>query len=211
MSVVYIIRNTVNKKVYIGKTSASLDERFRSHIYDSSKPRYKKRRVLYRAMQKYGVDKFYVEVLEDNLTEEKACEKEIYYINKYRSYVGFKDCNGYNMTLGGDGPHFADYDLIVDVLRKNDMNKSKTARELHCTRKTVCKACRELSISTPSKGLHKIVEMYDIATNVLLKTFSTLKSAKKYIHEISDSMGTALNSKNSYIVNGYLFKVYRTA
>ena len=25
------------------------------------------------------------------------------FITEYRSYVGFNDCNGYNLTLGGDG------------------------------------------------------------------------------------------------------------
>ena len=28
---------------------------------------------------------------------------EGYFINQYRAYVGFNDCNGYNLTLGGDG------------------------------------------------------------------------------------------------------------
>lgn len=31
-------------------------------------------------MSKYGKDKFYIELLEDNLTDDQACEKESYYI-----------------------------------------------------------------------------------------------------------------------------------
>ena len=31
------------------------------------------------------------------------CEREQYYIKLYRTYVGYDDCNGYNLTIGGDG------------------------------------------------------------------------------------------------------------
>lgn len=39
MSFVYIIKNHVNTKVYIGKTSlGSIESRFKEHLNDSTKP-----------------------------------------------------------------------------------------------------------------------------------------------------------------------------
>lgn len=61
MSYIYIIKNTVNNKVYIGKTCKSIKERFTEHIYFAKTAEYRFKRVLYLAMNKYGIDKFYVE------------------------------------------------------------------------------------------------------------------------------------------------------
>jgi hypothetical protein len=52
---------------------------------------------LHRAMRKYGVDNFSINILDtaDNINELK--EKEMYYISKYDTYR-----SGYNLTTGGD-------------------------------------------------------------------------------------------------------------
>lgn len=92
---IYIIRNMVNDKVYVGQTTGTIENRFKSHLKPSvSKTRgnYK----IYNAMNKYGKDKFYCELLEDNIPSSKLDEKEISYIEKFDSYK-----NGYNSTPGG--------------------------------------------------------------------------------------------------------------
>ena len=207
MSYVYIIKNTINDKVYIGKTSlSSIEQRFKEHINDSHKKNLQERRVLYKAMNKYGQDNFYIEMLEENLTDKEACEKESYYINEYQSYIGFDNCKGYNMTLGGDGQHWADYELIVDTYIKNNKNETKTANELHCAKKTIRRACKELGIKIRKHS--KTVEMYDLSSN-LIKTFKTITEAKTYIQSISDSKGSMLDFKDSLIIQNFLFKVIR--
>lgn len=93
---IYIIKNTVNKKVYIGQTCQSVHTRFMQHM----KPSVTKQRgsyKIYNAINKYGKDKFYVETLETGLTSEEADEREIYYIEQYNSFE-----NGYNSTRGAD-------------------------------------------------------------------------------------------------------------
>jgi len=54
-------------------------------------------------MRKYGVENFSFEVIDCCDNSNELCEKEKYYIEKFRTYIGFSDCNGYNATIGGDG------------------------------------------------------------------------------------------------------------
>lgn len=63
---IYIIKNTVNDKVYIGQTTTTVHERFMAHMKPStSKMRHTYK--LYNAILKYGADKFYVETLLENI------------------------------------------------------------------------------------------------------------------------------------------------
>ena len=206
MSYIYIIKNTVNDKVYIGKTCKSIKERFTEHIYSAKTAEYRFKRVLYLAMNKYGIDKFYVEQLECDLTDEQACEKEQYYISQYRSYVGFDDCNGYNMTLGGDGTVWSDYEKVVDVYLENNKNASKTAEILKCARKTVRRACKLLNIEI--KPNMKKVFLYD-KKGKLLEEFPFVKKAIEYCKNNNIKGYDKLNRQNEWIVNNYVFKVIR--
>lgn len=99
---IYKITNTVNQKAYIGQTIKSAEIRwkehqqhaFGSHINDQNK-------VLYKAIRKYGLDKFTFEVLQDGITTAEELDKaEIYWINHYNTFL-----KGYNETLGGQKYH----------------------------------------------------------------------------------------------------------
>ena len=94
--IIYIIKNKLNDKVYIGQTTTNIKTRFNQHCKNSTlKSRHYK---LYNAIKKYGKDKFYIEILEQGVDINKLDEREIYYIEKYNSYL-----KGYNSTKGGDG------------------------------------------------------------------------------------------------------------
>ena len=93
MGIIYRITNTVNDKVYIGKTSHTLGKRWKEHYRNKNKYNY----PLYFAMRKYGFDKFMIEIIEyvdDNILN----QREIYWIKMYDSFK-----TGYNCTLGGEG------------------------------------------------------------------------------------------------------------
>lgn len=97
----YVITNKVNGKQYIGKTYKTIEERFAIHIQDSKRKQHQGRK-LYRAMNEFGVDNFYVQAI--GQYEEKELErKEVEYIYYYDTYR-----NGYNETLGGDGKRYID-------------------------------------------------------------------------------------------------------
>lgn len=110
MGYIYKIINDKNGKMYIGKTDISNPQiRWKEHLKDYKKEQYKDR-PLYRAMNKYGVEHFHFEVIEETENDEQSCEREQYWINKLRTYVHFEDCNGYNATLGGDGKSYLNLD-----------------------------------------------------------------------------------------------------
>jgi len=98
----YIIKNTINDKVYIGKTFSTLEKRWREHKSDSKKERCASRH-LYKAFNSLGIKNFYIEEL-GRYEEKELNNKEIQTIKDFDSYK-----NGYNMTLGGDGKTYFPY------------------------------------------------------------------------------------------------------
>lgn len=94
---VYMHTNKINGKRYVGITCQAVQTR-----WGKTGNKYKGQ-PFYNAISKYGWDSFEHEILEENLTLDDANKKEIYYIKEYRTHFRFKDCNGYNSTLGGEG------------------------------------------------------------------------------------------------------------
>lgn len=76
MSFIYLITNKVNGKRYVGQTSKTVEERFRDHIEDCYTTKYNNR-PLYKAIKKYGVNNFTIEVLEE-CPNSVVNEREIY-------------------------------------------------------------------------------------------------------------------------------------
>lgn len=100
---IYIIKNSINDKVYIGQTKNSLEYRFSRH-----KTRIKDKNqnsALYAAFRKYGIENFWIESIEEgDFSKEELNEKEIYYIQKFNSVSP----NGYNMQYGGNCSNVSD-------------------------------------------------------------------------------------------------------
>ncbi len=104
---IYIIRNHMNDKVYIGQTIQAVNLRFNGHIKDSKS----KKSKFYDAVKKYGKENFFYEVLETGLSEQELNERERYYIRKFDSVK-----NGYNTGIGGEHNtriHISDEDMLV--------------------------------------------------------------------------------------------------
>lgn len=90
---IYIIKNKINKKVYIGQ---SVNSAIRWSAHKSAAKSKIKKITIDKAMAELGVENFWYEVIE---TTENYDEREIYWINYYNSIIP----NGYNLLLGGDG------------------------------------------------------------------------------------------------------------
>lgn len=186
MAYIYKIINNINQKIYIGKTSSTIEKRFKEHCNDSKKERCEKR-PLYDAMNKYGIENFTVEKVEEVENDEIASEREIYWINKLRTYIGFNDCNGYNATLGGDSKRIYDYQIIAKKYLELK-NQKETAKYFQCDVETVKKACQENNIEIISSqqiakdAQKKCVKMYDLENN-FIQEFETMKDAAIWVIE----------------------------
>ena len=73
--IIYKLTNLINNKVYIGLTTKTLAQRLSQHHYDS---RHGVDRPLYRAMRKYGEDKFSAEIIDSAENLQDLKEKEQY-------------------------------------------------------------------------------------------------------------------------------------
>ena len=96
MYCVYCHTNKINNKKYIGITSKKPEDRWG---FNGSK--YVSTPHFYSAIQKYGWQNFYHEILYDNLTKEEACNIEKELIKKYDTQNKTK---GYNILEGGTAP-----------------------------------------------------------------------------------------------------------
>ena len=119
---IYIIRNTINSKVYIGQTRTSIKQRWNEHLRHAQYGD----QVINRAMKKYGIDKFYIETLEVCSTE-LLDYKEMYYIDLYDSTDKSK---GYNVSIGGNTPRFKRKTLSISNLVDLYVNKKFTLEEI---------------------------------------------------------------------------------
>lgn len=95
--VIYKATNKINGKIYIGKTY-NFEKRKNEHIYEMNNGL-----PFHNALKKYGLENFEWEIIDHANTDKDIREKEIYWISKLRTCINFEDCNGYNLTLGGEG------------------------------------------------------------------------------------------------------------
>lgn len=96
---IYKIYNNINNKVYIGQTTKSLEECIQ--CYKKELKANPNSRPIIRAMNKYGFEHFFFEIIKDNIiTKKELDDYEKYYIQYYHSLCNE---NGYNVELGGNG------------------------------------------------------------------------------------------------------------
>lgn len=90
---IYLHKNKINGKVYIGQTSEEdINRRFRGGAGYKGSPHF------YRAIQEYGWSNFDHLILEENLTSNQADVRERFWIKAFDSTNPIK---GYNITNGG--------------------------------------------------------------------------------------------------------------
>ena len=93
--IIYKITNNINNKIYIGQTTRTLEERIAEH-------KRKRNPLISKAIKKYGIENFSIEIIDKASTINKLNEKEFYYIKKYNSIApnGYNQCEGGGNTIG---------------------------------------------------------------------------------------------------------------
>lgn len=152
----YMLRNKINFKVYIGKTRRGEAERFRQHVNTALSG---KGFRVHAAIRKYGVDNFEVIHLGSATSTQNIDRFEKYCIDVFNA------CDreyGYNLTLGGDGGKLSEDTKkkmsIKATGRKLDEATKHKIRLVHLGVKRSPEICARLSASR--KGIkhprHKV-------------------------------------------------------
>ena len=171
MTYIYCITNLINNKRYIGKTTLTIQERFKEHCWDSKKNRYNKR-PLYDAMNKYGIENFIIEELEQVKDETILSEREIYWIKELETY-GSK---GYNATKGGDGKILYNYKEIIELYNLGYTIK-QVSEKIGCCETTTTKVLKANGIKIRS-GSTKRIDQFDKAGNFIQYFWGSTEAAK---------------------------------
>lgn len=122
---IYCITNCINGKQYVGQTNTTVKRRYGEHIR-CAKSGQNTTSLLYKAMQKYGVDNFLVETLETVSADTRESlksilnDREIFHVADKNTYKPY----GYNMTAGG----FAFADHVMRAVYKVDSDGNVIAR-----------------------------------------------------------------------------------
>lgn len=171
---IYIIRNTVNNKVYIGQTKVDVTTRWHEHLRHAKYGD----QVINRAMRKYGVDKFYIETLE-------ICDisiidyREMYYIDLYNSTDKSK---GYNVSIGGKTPKFKRKALSISTLVDLYVNQGFTLEEMadkfEVTRYIITSELRNAGITIKERYREK-EKFTSVSKDTLTKALQDYKSLRK--------------------------------
>ena len=185
MAYIYKITNTVNNKVYIGKTLGTIEKRFREHCVNSFREHCEKR-PLYSAMRKYGIDKFIIEPIEET---DSPDERERYWIEYYGSFR-----NGYNATIGGDGRPYADYGMIYSLYK--EVKSIRKVKDItNYDNRTIANALRAFGVTEEEKefnrvDIHRIcVAKCDKTTGEIIEVYSSIADAERAngnTHHIAD-------------------------
>lgn len=173
--IIYKITNNINKKVYIGLTTCSLEYRWSRHLTEGKNKNNKKH--LYKSMRKYGLENFSIEQI-DSTEDFKELEKmEREYIKKYDSQNSNK---GYNLTAGGESNQWdanpsskLTYDEVIQI------------REIYAMCELSCKECWKLFEDKISySGFQKIWE--GITWQGIMDEIYTKNNIEKHKHQKSN-------------------------
>lgn len=140
-----------------------------------------KHRPLYRALNKYGIDNFSIETVEECPDPQLLSEREIFWISYYHSFH-----YGYNATKGGDGSPYLDEEKIIACYNKQK-NLKKTSEILHVSTdgvKAVLKRNNIHIFSQDEVSRNKMLPVLMFSLDgVFLKEFPTVFDAADYLSE----------------------------
>ena len=181
MGYIYCITNNVNGKKYVGKTTSSIEKRFKKHLYDCDR-RFNEKRPLYFAMRLYGKENFFVEKIEEcenNILD----EREKYWVLKLHTYE-----NGYNATLGGDGKILIDENEVIKLYEKNK-NATIVAKKLDRDYSQILRILKRNNIAVISHPYDSGVikhpkKIYQYALDgKFIQSFESINNAMEFLFE----------------------------
>lgn len=210
MGYIYMIENSINQKKYIGKTTKTIDARWKEHIYAAQKNNLQY--PLYKAMRKYGVENFIVKEIE-KIENEQLNSREQYWIEYYNTYC--KNNMGYNATCGGEGNIQYDRKRVYE-LWDSGLCITEIANEISADRSTIREILQDYQYYSIEESLSrgnlfswknkgKNICQYDIYGN-FIKEYSNPSEAERETGISHKNIHIAVNQKGSLTAGGYQWK-----
>lgn len=150
---VYVITNLINGKQYVGQTTKTIQQRWKSHLQTINRKCHDNM-IIYTAIRKYGINNFNIHQVVECLDKYDLDYSErlvITYFNTLSPY-------GYNLSKGGGGgnqrtkPHtLEEIRHVADAKRKVRYYLTPEGREFAVTH--LPEFCRENSLSYCCMGL----------------------------------------------------------
>lgn len=212
MGFIYKITNQINQKSYIGKTERNVSVRWSEHKKNRNQfPNL----PLYRALNKYGVENFTIDIIEECPTD-ILDDREIYWINHYNTYQG----EGYNCTGGGEGGiiNFDD-DLKIIIERYQQGERlDRLCKEYHhdynCVKNKMIEQGVEINTHAGPMKNAKMICACNPQTEEIIKIYNSISEAGRDLCEegknpraISNNISVVIDK--SRIRYGYKWKKYK--
>lgn len=197
MGYIYKITNMVNNQKYIGQTVKTVEKRFTQHKNNSNKP-YFFQLVLYKAFNKYGIENFKCETIEE-VPNELLDEREKYWIEYYDTYF-----NGYNSTIGGRSVQLYNWD-IDDIIERYMKLKSAraVAKEIGCDHNTIDSILNTNGIRRFTSDEQQSRPIYLTKNGEEFK-FETTTKAAQWLIENEYVRSKNIRCVRQYLTNNYL-------
>lgn len=148
--IIYLIRNLVNGKVYVGQTDRTLRKRWTNHCSDAKNV---PSTFLHRAINKYKRESFSIELLE-TVDIGLLDEAEIKWIAHYESFTD--RTKGYNLTAGGGGirgmKHTDEAKAKISAAHSGDKHYFFGKTHLEETKKLISEASKGIPKSDEAKA-----------------------------------------------------------
>lgn len=194
MKSIYIIKNKLNNKIYVG-SSTNPNQRFRDHICNAFTKN--KSGKLYDAIREMGKDNFFIEIIE-KVEKRNAEERETYYIKKFNSVE-----NGYNTKYRIEGiTTLKEYDekKIIELYSKGYTLK-QIGNIYHTDKMQISKILKQNNIPIRNWNLEQSNPL--ISKDFLMNELKT-KSVKEIANELNLSTTAIRNWMKKFNLNAAL-------
>lgn len=186
---VYMHKNKINGKVYIGQTGTSVNDRWQNG------KGYKGCILFERAINKYGWDNFDHIIMADNLTQVESSQIERDLI---ASYDSTNPENGYNVSIGGESGHVG---VKMSDESREKMSKARKGKRFSQDHKNKISAAlkgRKISDEAINKARITRSEPFvqlDLDGN-LIQEYLTTWEAKQTTGISQDAISSVLNKND---------------